>query len=125
MPSKKIKKARKTTAGQQATTDLHSALAKLNFHDVFRFHGERPRGSDFHPSSTLFEGRFGRMFRTLPAAEFAEGDLNRHRMLKLISCQIECPASTLGQSQSAAPVGARCFSRTSPGFGKETLPWQN
>ena len=77
MPSKQIKKTRKAIAGQQATTDLHSALAKLNFHDVFRFHGERPRGSDFHPSSTLFEGRFGRMFRTLPAAEFAEEDLKK------------------------------------------------
>ena len=78
MPPKKIKKAGKATAGQkQATTDLHSALARVNFHDVFRFHGERPRGSDFHPSSTLFEGRFGRMFRTLPAAEFAEEDLKK------------------------------------------------
>jgi hypothetical protein len=78
MPPKKIKKARKATAGKtQATTDLHSAAAMANFHDVFRFHGERPRGSDFHPSSTLFEGRFGRMFRTLPAADFAEEDLKK------------------------------------------------
>src|SRR5947207_9638795 len=73
MPSKKSKKA----GQKQSMTDLHSAEARANFRDVFRFHGERPRGSDFHPSSTLFEGRFGRMFRTLPAAEFAEDDLKK------------------------------------------------
>jgi hypothetical protein len=78
MPPKKTRKAGKATAGKkQAMTDLHSAEARANFRDVFRFHGERPRGSDFHPSSTLFEGRFGRMFRTLPAAEFAEEDLKK------------------------------------------------
>ena len=78
MPPKKTKKAGKATAGtKQATTDLHSAEAKVNFHDVFRFHGERPRGADFPPGSALFEGRFGRMFRTLPAAEFAEADLKK------------------------------------------------
>ncbi len=76
MPPKKIKKAGKAIASKkQPTTDLNSPAALENFRDIFRFHGERPRGSDFHPSSTLFEGRFGRMFRTLPAAEFAEEDL--------------------------------------------------
>jgi hypothetical protein len=43
--------------------------------DMFRFHGDRPRGSDFFPSSRSFEGRFGRMFRTLPQAQFLEDDL--------------------------------------------------
>ena len=60
---------------KQSVTDLHSPEVLANFRDVFRFHGERPRGSDFFPGSTLFEGRFGRMFRTLEAAEFVEGDL--------------------------------------------------
>src|SRR6266704_1865008 len=78
MPSKKSKKAGKAIASKkQPTTDLNSPAALENFRDIFRFHGERPRGSDFHPSSTLFEGRFGRMFRTLPAAEFAEEDLKK------------------------------------------------
>src|SRR5437762_834710 len=78
MPPKKTRKARQATAGRkQAVTDLHSAEARVNYHDVFRLHGDRPRGSDFHPSSTLFEGRFGRMFRTLPMAEFAEEDLKK------------------------------------------------
>jgi hypothetical protein len=70
MPPKKAKKAMK-----HVPTDLHNADAHTNFHDVFRFHGERPRGSEFPPGSTLFEGRFGRMFRTLPPAEFEEDDL--------------------------------------------------
>ena len=78
MPSKKSKKAGKAIASKkQPTTDLNSPAALENFRDIFRFHGERPRGSDFHPSSTLFEGRFGRMFRTLPAAEFAEKILSK------------------------------------------------
>src|SRR6266487_4604241 len=59
----------------QVTTGLHSPAVLANFRYVFRFHGERPRGSDFFPASTLFEGRFGRMFRTLPPAEFVEDDL--------------------------------------------------
>src|SRR3989441_9587283 len=44
---------------------------------VYRFHGRQPRGADFHPASTLFEGRFGRMFRTLPAARFEEAELKK------------------------------------------------
>src|SRR5205814_1161200 len=76
MPSKKSKKASKAIASnKKPTTDLNSPAALENFRDILRFHGERPRGSDFHPSSTRFEGRFARMFRTLPAAEFAEEDL--------------------------------------------------
>src|SRR5713226_887835 len=75
-----VKKQSKSKAGKESrprdmVTDLHSPAALENFRDIFRFHGERPRGSDFHPASTLFEGRFGRMFRTLPPAEFAEEDL--------------------------------------------------
>jgi hypothetical protein len=33
------------------------------------------RGMDFGPHSTFFEGRFGRLFRSLPAAQFKEDDL--------------------------------------------------
>jgi hypothetical protein len=38
-------------------------------------HGGGVRGSDSAGGSPLFEGRFGRMFRTLPAAEFDSDDL--------------------------------------------------
>ncbi|HEV7375987.1 MAG TPA: heme peroxidase family protein [Pyrinomonadaceae bacterium] len=64
------------------TTDLKSLSKDLKpeesmkfFRDMFRFHGDRPRGADFFPKSSLFEGRFGRMFRTLPSAQFQEDDL--------------------------------------------------
>ena len=33
------------------------------------------RGDELAPGSSLFEGRFGRMFRRLPGAEFSDGDL--------------------------------------------------
>ena len=75
MPPKKSKSRTAKAGRRDSSTDLHSAAARANLHDVFRFHGERPRGSEFPPGSTLFEGRFGRMFRTLPAAEFGEEDL--------------------------------------------------
>lgn len=41
----------------------------------FRFHGGEPRGINHHPSSSSFEGRFGRMFRTLAPAKFDENIL--------------------------------------------------
>jgi hypothetical protein len=44
---------------------------------AFRFHGVRTRGADHHPKSPQFEGRFGRMFRTLPAAHFDASDLKK------------------------------------------------
>src|SRR6266436_2330016 len=47
------------------------------YRSIFRFHGSQPRGLDFFPKSPLFEGRFGRMFRTLPAAHFNQKDLEK------------------------------------------------
>src|SRR5512143_3576158 len=35
------------------------------------------RGMDFSPRSSLFEGRFGRLFRFLPPAQFEVGDLDK------------------------------------------------
>ncbi len=76
MPPKKTKTARKgASKARRAATDPHSHAFMAKFREAFRFHGGQPRGSDFSPSSTLFQGRFGRMFRTLPAAEFDEDDL--------------------------------------------------
>jgi heme peroxidase len=76
MPTKKIKKAGKgAKKAKPAATNpqAHAFMAKVR--EAFRFHGGQPRGSDFPPESALFEGRFGRMFRTLPPAEFDENDL--------------------------------------------------
>jgi hypothetical protein len=64
-----------TTELKDLAKDLKPAESMRFFRDVFRFHGDRPRGSDFFPKSPSFEGRFGRMFRTLPAAQFQENDL--------------------------------------------------
>jgi hypothetical protein len=38
-------------------------------------HHGKVRGADLGPRSPLFEGRFGRMFRSLPPAEFSPADL--------------------------------------------------
>src|SRR5258707_14380508 len=76
MPTKKINKARKAKSkGKRAAMDPHSRGFMTKIREAFRFHGGQPRGSDFSPGSALFEGRFGRMFRTLPAAEFDEDEL--------------------------------------------------
>lgn len=66
-----------TTEIKDLAKDLKPEETMRFFRDVFRFHGDRPRGADFFPKSTLFEGRFGRMFRTLPAAQFQEDDLRK------------------------------------------------
>jgi hypothetical protein len=66
-----------TTEIKDLAKDLKPEETMKFFRDVFRFHGDRPRGADFFPKSTLFEGRFGRMFRTLPAAQFEEADLKK------------------------------------------------
>ena len=39
-------------------------------------HHGKIRGADLGPRSPLFEGRFGRMFRSLPPAEFSPADLH-------------------------------------------------
>ena len=42
-----------------------------------RPHGAPPRGMQNHPSSPAFEGAFGRLFRTLPAAHFSDDALKK------------------------------------------------
>ena len=42
---------------------------------ITKFHGKQPRGLLSTPGSLSFEGRFGRMFRTLPAAVHTEDEL--------------------------------------------------
>jgi hypothetical protein len=57
--------------------ELPRPLAALPANDPSRrFHGTLPpRGLDNVPRSTLYEGKFGRMFRNLPALEPADADL--------------------------------------------------
>ena len=42
-----------------------------------RGHGGGVRGADLSRRSNQFQGRFGRMFRTLPAADFTDNDLHK------------------------------------------------
>jgi hypothetical protein len=66
-----------TTENRLLARDLKPEETARFFRDMFRFHGDRPRGADFFPKSPSFEGRFGRMFRTLPSALFDENDLRK------------------------------------------------
>ncbi|MDX2030214.1 MAG: heme peroxidase family protein [Blastocatellia bacterium] len=61
MAKKKLNGSSPKGAGQPGTM-------RMNFHGVMR-------GADSAMESTMFEGRFGRMFRNLPAAHFFEEDL--------------------------------------------------
>src|SRR4051794_30949535 len=47
----------------------------FSFENVMRAHGVGLRGLAVPRRSEQFEGRFGRMFRTLPAADHGEDDL--------------------------------------------------
>jgi hypothetical protein len=49
--------------------------ARFDFRNFIRAHGVGVRGLDVPRRSEQYEGRFGRMFRGLPAAEHSEGDL--------------------------------------------------
>ncbi|HEY6136553.1 MAG TPA: heme peroxidase family protein [Thermoanaerobaculia bacterium] len=49
--------------------------ATFDFRNVARAHGLGVRGLDVPRRSEQYEGRFGRMFRSLPAAEHEEADL--------------------------------------------------
>ena len=53
-----------------------------------RSHGSAPRGLDLAPKSTLFEGRFGRIFRALPAAEFGDTETENLQNLAALADQI-------------------------------------
>ena len=46
-------------------------------------HGGGVRGDQVNRGSRVFEGRFGRMFRTLPAAEFTSEDLETLAVAKI------------------------------------------
>ena len=51
---------------------------------VHRSHGSPPRGLNGTPTSPSFEGAFGRLFRTLPAAKFGHADAeSQANLLKL------------------------------------------
>jgi hypothetical protein len=51
-------------------------MATANFLGSGSGHGMVERGLESTARSTRFEGRFGRMFRTVPAADFDDQDLD-------------------------------------------------
>ena len=61
-----------------------------------RPHGAATRGLDLSPKSSLFEGRFGRIFRALPAADFGATDGETQAALKaLANAMVKAPAPPL------------------------------
>jgi hypothetical protein len=58
-------------------TTIQDLPSQFEHRNALRSHGGRVRGADQHPGSPLFEARFGRMFRTLPAGKFKEEDLKK------------------------------------------------
>src|SRR4051812_2037837 len=53
-----------------------------------RAHGSATRGIDLAPKSVLFEGRFGRLFRALPAAEFGDTDTDTQMNLASLATKL-------------------------------------
>jgi Animal haem peroxidase len=51
-------------------------------------HGKPPRGLMSTPSSQLFQGRFGRMFRSLPSAKYGVTDQDSRDALMLLGSQM-------------------------------------
>src|ERR1043166_7154477 len=77
-PTRSRSGARRAPARRRSVAMTVTALDRsshFNFRNVFRAHGVGLRGLDVPRGSEQFEGRFGRMFRTLPAAEHDEEDL--------------------------------------------------
>ena len=58
----------------------------------FRPHGVGVRGASLSRSSLLFSGPFGRIFRTLPAADFGKTDQDSEKALKLLAGKMISPA---------------------------------
>lgn len=63
-----------------------------------RPHGAATRGLDLSPKSTLFQGRFGRIFRALPAADYGATDAES------LDCLNELAAAMIMTSPPAAPA---------------------
>ena len=98
-------------------------MAQVPTPTSLRFHGQHVRGIDLSRSSILFEGRFGRMFRALPPAEFGTSDSKSEENLtqlasKVAACPISRWATNATAGASRAPT-ARARSRTA----RRAMPW--
>jgi hypothetical protein len=60
-------------------------------HLAFAHHGKPLRGLTSTPKSPNFQGRFGRMFRSLPSARYARSDKDNHTLLMLLGEKMTSP----------------------------------
>ncbi len=74
------------------------AKAKIGNNPSAGAHGGGVRGDQVNRGSRVFEGRFGRMFRALPGAEFEEADL-----IKLAAAMSADPDKNAAGKPSSAP----------------------
>src|SRR6266852_8720036 len=68
-----------------------------------RPHGVGIRGADLSRSSPLFEGPFGRMFRTLPPADFGPDDAASQAALAVLASKIISPKDPADPKDGADP----------------------
>ena len=81
-------------------------------------HGALERGLQALSKSPQFEGRFGRMFRTLPAAEFEDTDLAKlaNAMIAEVEAEVTSENEIDDEENRSEErrVGKECRSRWSP-----------
>lgn len=70
-----------------------------------RPHGVATRGLDLSPKSSLFEGRFGRIFRALPAADFGRDDSDSLAALALLASKMVAPPDPVTNNPDAEESG--------------------
>ena len=72
-----------------------------------RPHGALPRGLAMDTRSRLFEGRFGRLFRALPPADFGASDAEAESLLETLARAmihaVDCPKDGADDEESGIP----------------------
>jgi heme peroxidase len=72
--------------------------------DVHDHHHGKVRGADRNPRSPQFEGRFGRMFRTLPPAEFSPNDL--HALAEAMAAGLDVTSADEADDEENSGISA-------------------
>jgi hypothetical protein len=72
-----------------------------------RPHGLPPRGLDMDTRSRLIEGRFGRIFRALPPADFGDSDAEAEALLTALGAamihEVDCPEDGADDEEGGVP----------------------
>lgn len=73
-----------------------------------RPHGSLPRGLSMDTRSRMFEGRFGRLFRALPPADFGSSDSEAEGLLESLAGRmihkVDCPKDGEDDEESGIPA---------------------